>query len=182
MARIISISLGPVEPVGPGVNDRFLIEVVHGGHDTILEFLFGFDADVAQHRASELGEEALDEIEPRAVRGREGELESADRLLSEPRIGLFRDVRGMIVDNHLDRGVSWIGGIEKLEEFLGGGRPSDAVRFEITEVFDARYCHCNRCRKSIGAPVLRSFLSQELHFVCSTANYSPNGGSVLAKA
>src|SRR5579864_8192398 len=30
-------------------------------------------ADLAQHRASELGEEALDEIEPRAVRGREGE-------------------------------------------------------------------------------------------------------------
>ena len=115
MARIIS--LGPVELIGPGVNDRFLIEVVHGGHDTILEFLFGFDADVAQHRASELGEEALDEIEPRAVLGREGELESADRLLSEPGIGLFRDVRGMIVGNHLDRGVSWIGGIEKLEEF-----------------------------------------------------------------
>ena len=115
MARIIS--LGPVEPIGPGVNDRFLIEVIHGGHETILEFLFGFDADVTQHRASELGEEALDEIEPRAVRGREGELEAADRLLSEPGIGLFGDVRGMIVEDQLDRCVSWIGGIEKLEKF-----------------------------------------------------------------
>jgi hypothetical protein len=47
MARIISLS--PVELVGPGVNDRVLIEVIHGGDDTILEFLFGFDADVAQH-------------------------------------------------------------------------------------------------------------------------------------
>ena len=24
------------------MNDRFLIEVIHGGHDAILEFLFGF--------------------------------------------------------------------------------------------------------------------------------------------
>ena len=59
MARIIS--LGPVEPVGPGVNDRFLIEVIHSGRETVLEFLFGFDADVTQHRASELGEEALEQ-------------------------------------------------------------------------------------------------------------------------
>src|SRR5215469_15217394 len=36
---------------------------------------------------------------------------------------------------------------------LGGGCPCDAVRFEITDVFDAGYCHCNRCRKSTGAPV-----------------------------
>src|SRR5215469_3897714 len=115
MARIIS--LGPVEPIGPSVNDRFLIEVLHGGHETILEFLFRFDTDMTQHRASELGEEALDEIEPRAVRRREGELEATDRLLSEPGIGLFGDVRGMIVEDQLDRCVSWIGGIEKLEKF-----------------------------------------------------------------
>ena len=83
------------------MNDRFLIEVIHSGHDTILEFLFGFDADMTQHRASELGEEALDEIEPRPVRGGEGELEAADRLLSEPGIGLFGDVRGMIVEDQL---------------------------------------------------------------------------------
>jgi hypothetical protein len=31
--------------------------------------------------------------------------------------GLARDVRGMIVENQLDRGVGRIGGIEKLEEF-----------------------------------------------------------------
>src|SRR5215831_12677127 len=49
------------------------IEFIHGNHDAILEFLFGCDADVAQHRAREFGEEALDEIEPGAVRGREGD-------------------------------------------------------------------------------------------------------------
>jgi len=36
---------------------------------------------------------------------------------------------------------------------LQGGCACDAVRFEITEVFDAGYCHCNRCRKQTGAPV-----------------------------
>jgi hypothetical protein len=30
------------------VNDGLLIEEIHGGHDAILEFLFGGDANVAQ--------------------------------------------------------------------------------------------------------------------------------------
>ena len=34
-----------------------------------------------------------------------------------------------------------------------GGCRCDALRFEITDVFDAGYCHCNRCRKQTGAPV-----------------------------
>jgi hypothetical protein len=57
------------------VNDGLLIEEVHCGHDAILEFLFGSDADVAQHGAGELGKETLDEVEPGAMRGREGEFE-----------------------------------------------------------------------------------------------------------
>ena len=36
---------------------------------------------------------------------------------------------------------------------LRGACPCDAVRFEITEVLDAGYCRCNRCRKRTGAPV-----------------------------
>jgi hypothetical protein len=51
------------------------------------------------------------------VCGREGELKTADRLLGDPGIGLFGYVRGMIVEDQLDRCVSWIGGIEKLEKF-----------------------------------------------------------------
>ena len=46
------------------MDDRILIEVIHGSHEAILEFLFECDADVAQHRTSELGEEPCDEIEP----------------------------------------------------------------------------------------------------------------------
>ena len=46
------------------MKDGIAIEFIHGGHDTLLEFLFRCDADVAQHRAGKLREEALDEIEP----------------------------------------------------------------------------------------------------------------------
>jgi hypothetical protein len=60
-----------------------LVEVVHGGHETILEFLFGCDTDVTQHGAGEFGKEALDEVEPRAVLGREGEFEAVRGLLGE---------------------------------------------------------------------------------------------------
>ena len=33
------------------MNDGLLIEIVHGSHDPILEFLFGRDADVAEDGA-----------------------------------------------------------------------------------------------------------------------------------
>ena len=99
------------------MNDGALVEVVHGGHETILEFLLGGDADVAQHGAGEFGKEALDEVEPGAVLGRENEFEAVRGLIGEPGSGLFGDVRGMIVEDQLDRGAGRIGGVEKLEEF-----------------------------------------------------------------
>ena len=74
------------------MDDWMLVDVIHGSHDAILEFLFGCDADVAQDRAGELGEEALDEVKPRSVLWREGELEAASRSGGEPRFGLFGDV------------------------------------------------------------------------------------------
>lgn len=72
---------------------------------------------MAQDRAGKLGEEALDEVEPRAVFGREGELEAARRLIGEPRLGFSGDMRRMVVQNQLDRRTGWVSGIEKLEEF-----------------------------------------------------------------
>jgi hypothetical protein len=75
------------------VNDGLSIEEVHCGHDAILEFLFGCDADVAQHGAGELGKETLDEVEPGAMGGREGEFEAMRGLLRDPGRGLFGDVR-----------------------------------------------------------------------------------------
>ena len=86
-------------------------------HDAILEFLFGCDADAAQDGAGELGKEALDEVQPGAVRGSEGEFEAARGLIGEPGFGLLGDVRGMFVEDQLDRSMGRIRGIEKLEEF-----------------------------------------------------------------
>jgi hypothetical protein len=74
------------------VDDRMLVEFVHGGHDAVLEFLFGCDANVTQNGAGDFREEAFDEVEPRAVLRREGELEAAGRLIGEPRLCLLGNV------------------------------------------------------------------------------------------
>jgi hypothetical protein len=84
-------------------NDGIAIEELDGGHDAFLEFLFGRYADMAQRGAGQLGEEALDEVEPRAMLGSECELEAASRLLGEPRLGLPGDMCGMIVEDEVDR-------------------------------------------------------------------------------
>ncbi|MET4754425.1 hypothetical protein ABIB08_008804 [Bradyrhizobium sp. RT11b] len=49
--------------------------------------------------------------------GREGELETPAWSGGEPGSGFSRDVRGMIVEDQLDRGAPRISGIEKSEEF-----------------------------------------------------------------
>src|SRR6478672_3733882 len=72
---------------------------------------------MTQDGAGKLGEEALDEVEPGAVLGRERKVEAACRSCVEPGSGFPRDVCGMIVEDQLDRGAGRIGGIEKLEEF-----------------------------------------------------------------
>src|SRR4249920_2197559 len=100
------------------MNGGVLVEVVDGGHQTILEFLLRGDADVAEHRAGELGKEARYQVEPGAVLGREGEFEAMRRPLGKPGSGLSRDVCGMIVEDQLDRGRRRIGRIDKLDEKL----------------------------------------------------------------
>ena len=72
---------------------------------------------MTQDGAGEFGEEALDEVEPGAVLGREGKVEAACRSGVEPGFGFSRYVCGMIVEDQLDRGAGRIGGVEKLEEF-----------------------------------------------------------------
>lgn len=97
------------------MNDGVLVEVIHGSHDAVLEFLFGCDTNVAQDRAGKFGKEALDQIQPGAVLGREGELEAA-RSGGEPCIRLFGYVGGMIVEDQTDGRVRRIGGIDQLEK------------------------------------------------------------------
>ena len=76
----------------------------------------GYDAERNGQTWNE-EEEALDEVEPGAVLGRERKVEAACRLCVEPGSGFGSDVCGMIVEDQLDRGAGRIGGIEKLEEF-----------------------------------------------------------------
>jgi hypothetical protein len=131
------------------VNDGALIEVVHGGHDSILEFLFGCDADVAQDGAGECGKEALDEVEPGAVLGSEGEFEAARGLIGESGFGLIGDVRGMVVEDQLDCCVGRIVGVEKLEEFdefvaamaiLDQGMDLVGEQIDASQQADRAYC------------------------------------------
>src|SRR4030088_219124 len=88
-----------------------------GGIERALRFLFGLAGVVGSNRGGEFGEKPLDEFEPGAVLGCEGEFEAADRLIGEPNLGLLGDVCGMIVEDQLDRSMGRIGGIDELEEF-----------------------------------------------------------------
>ena len=99
------------------MNNRIAVEIIHGGHEAILELLLGCDADVAQDGAGEFGKEALDEIEPGAMPGSESEFKAVRPLTGEPGSGLFGDMRGMIVEDQLDCRLGRIGGVEQLEEF-----------------------------------------------------------------
>ena len=98
------------------MNDGIAIEEVHGGHDAIPELLFGRDANMAQHGAGQFGEEALDEVKPRAMRGSEGELEAARGLVGEPGFGLLGDMSRMIIQDEVDRRVGGIAFVEKFEK------------------------------------------------------------------
>ena len=49
--------------------------------------------------------------------GSEGEFEAACGLIGEPGFGFLGDMRGMIVEDQLDRRMNRIGRVEKLEEF-----------------------------------------------------------------
>src|SRR5271163_2402846 len=71
------------------MHDGIAVYAIDLRQDAPFELLFVGDANVAQHRAGELGEEAFDEIEPGAVFGQEGECEASLRLLSQPGPGFL---------------------------------------------------------------------------------------------
>ncbi len=41
-----------------------------------------------------------------------------------------------------------------MEERFKGGCVCGEIRYEIDRIFDVIYCHCNRCRRGTGAPVV----------------------------
>src|SRR5579864_2981070 len=70
-----------------------------------------------EHRTGELGEEALDEVEPGAMLRCESELEAPGGLSGEPSSGFLGDMRRMVVEDQMDRGLGRIGAVDELEEF-----------------------------------------------------------------
>jgi hypothetical protein len=60
------------------VDNRILVELIHGSRDAILEFPLGYDTDMSQDGAG------LDEVEARAMLGSEGEFEAARGFIGEP--------------------------------------------------------------------------------------------------
>jgi hypothetical protein len=94
-----------------------LVDVVHGSHDPVFEFLFRVDPNVAQDRAGQLGKERLDNVQPGAMLGREGEFEAPCGLFGEPGVGFLGNVGGVIVKDDLDRSMRCIGRVDNLEKF-----------------------------------------------------------------
>ena len=95
----------------------FTVEIINELHDALFQFVLRADADVTEHRAGGFGKEPLDEIEPGAVLGGEHELKASFGSRRQPSLGLPRDVRGVIVEDDLDRGRGGVGGLQHSEEF-----------------------------------------------------------------
>src|SRR5258708_9979664 len=93
------------------------IDIVDASHDALLQLVFRGHQDVTQDRARELGEEALDEVQPRTMLGREGEREASRWSSVEPGSCFSRYVGGMIIEDQLDRVAGRISGVATLQEF-----------------------------------------------------------------
>ena len=98
------------------MDDGFVVEVFEVGQDSLFQFGLGCHPDMTEQRPRHLGEEAFDKIEPRAMLRREHKAEATLWLGRQPSLRLLRNVRGMIVEDQFDGGLSGIGGVEPLEE------------------------------------------------------------------
>lgn len=112
------------------MDDGVAVEIVEVGEDPGFEFGFGSDTDVAEHGSRHVGEETLDEIEPRPVLRREHEGEAAVWLAGQPRLRLLGYVGRMVVQDQLDRGICRISSVEPLEPMaiLDAGMSAPAKR------------------------------------------------------
>ena len=86
--------LGPHEGFGLGI---VLIEVVM---DRVLEVGHAGEGAAPDAPGGDLGEDALDEVEPGCTGRREVQLDA--RVLGEPRLHLGRLVRSVVVEHEMD--------------------------------------------------------------------------------
>ena len=74
------------------MHDGLLVDVLYGGQDALRKLLFGSDLDVSEHGARQLGEEALNEIEPGTMLGGESKFEAAFGLTSAWTLPVTRSI------------------------------------------------------------------------------------------
>src|SRR5438270_11963520 len=78
-----------IDLIAPSMDHRVAVEVVNKLDDALFQFVFRGDADVTKDGARSFSKEALDQIEPGAVLGREHELEAFVRSGRQPSLGFF---------------------------------------------------------------------------------------------
>lgn len=83
--------------------------------DTVKQFLLAGDANAAKHGSRQLTEYGLDDVEPRAVFGRECEFETL-RVKGAVRWGFLEDVCRMVVQQQANPGLRRILGIEFFQQ------------------------------------------------------------------
>ena len=94
-----------VDLISPGVDNGFAVEAIEIGEDPRFEFVLGGDTNVAEHGSSHLGEEPLDQVEPRAMFRGKHKGEAALWLGGQPLVGFLGGVGRVVVEDQLDSGV-----------------------------------------------------------------------------
>ena len=97
------------------MDDRSFVEVIHGGHDAVLEFVFGCDPEWRRTERASLEKKPSTRFSQEPCLGVKV-FEAARRSVGEPGFRLLGDVCGMIVEDQTDRRMIWIGGIDQLEK------------------------------------------------------------------
>src|SRR6266567_9095614 len=97
------------------MNDRIGIDFCNALQNSAAKFFPGIHADMLKKRAGHLSKERLDDVEPRPMLRRQHILEPVGSGCQEsPR--LFRDMRGMIVEDDPDRAVRRIISVQIFEQ------------------------------------------------------------------
>src|SRR5690242_12704423 len=97
MKRLVSCCLSDL--VGPSMDNGVAVEVFEISKDSCLELGLRCDADVPEHGAGHLGEQAFDEVQPRSVFGRKYEGKAPFRLGGGPRLRFLGYVSRMVVQD-----------------------------------------------------------------------------------
>ncbi len=111
----VAIILGQlVEPILPPVLDRCLVHLVEEEPNPIGQLFLGVHSDASQDSLSHSREEALNEVEPRAMLGREDELEPVGHCL-QVGSGLLRDMGAVVVEHHANPAAYMVPDVSQLK-------------------------------------------------------------------